>query len=33
MASNVEIEPMENDIEDSFDASESNCLDRLDLPT
>ena len=32
MASNVEIEPIEHDIEDSFDAPESNCLDNLDLP-
>ena len=32
MASNGAIEPIENDIEDSFDDSESNCLDRLDLP-
>ena len=28
MASNGEIEPIENDIEDSFDASESNWLKR-----
>ena len=27
MASNVEIEPIEHEIEDSFDAPESNCLD------
>ena len=32
MASNVEIEPIEHDIEDSFDAPESNCLNNLDLP-
>ena len=32
MASNVEIEPIEHDIEDLFDAPESNCLDNLDLP-
>ena len=29
MASNVEIEPIEDDIEDSFDAPESTCLDNL----
>ena len=27
MASNGAIEPIENDIEDSFDAPESNCID------
>ena len=32
MASNVEIERIEHDIEDLFDAPESNCLDNLDLP-
>ena len=32
MASNVEIERIEHDIEDLFDAPESNCLNNLDLP-
>ena len=29
MASNAEIEPIENDIEDSFDARDSNCHRNL----
>ena len=32
MASNVEIEPIEHNIEDSFDAPGLNCLNNLDLP-
>jgi hypothetical protein len=33
MFSNLEIEPIEHDIEDSFDAVESNWLNNLDWPT